>query len=169
MWLVSKSFLAALACVPAFACTCVTAPNDVRTPMTEATVVFRGTVVGRKTLLRRIEMGQRDRFAITFLVDEFWKGSPTPTFTIYGMDSGTDCMGDGGYEVGKVYLVFATAREVRDIWVDGHFLFGWADLFSEGSRVLLPDTACTPGGEVSKVHRALRQLGKGKRPEQRTL
>lgn len=81
------------------------------------------------------------------------------------MDPATDCMGDGGYEVGKTYLVFASEREVTDIWLDGHLLFGWADLSPDGTKILFPDTACTPGGEVSKVHRALRQLGKGKRPE----
>ena len=136
--------------------------------MSEASVVFRGTVVERKTLPLRDDKHTRGRYAIAFRVEEYWKGAPASRITIYAMDPGTDCMGDGGYEVGNTYLVFASEREVTDIWLDTHLLFGWADLFPDGTKILFPDTACTPGGEVSKAHKALRQLGKGKRPEQRT-
>jgi len=40
------------------------------------------------------------------------------------MDPSTDCMGDGGYEVGKTYLVYAGEREVKDIWLTATFCSG---------------------------------------------
>jgi len=64
-------------------------------------VVFRGTVVERRVLPQRAEMKGRRSYSITFRVDEYWKGSPDRMRILYGVDSGTDCMGDGGYEVGK--------------------------------------------------------------------
>jgi hypothetical protein len=133
--------------------------------MTYAAVVFRGKVVERKALPTRDDMHSRGRYAITFRVDEYWKGSPASTIVIYGVDPGTDCMGDGGYEAGQAYLVYAAEVEVKDISLNDHILLGWADLLPEGTKILVPDTACMPGGEASKARKALRELGKGKRPQ----
>jgi len=92
--------------LPVFPCSCVTTANSTaKELMADDAVVFRGTVVERKTLPSRTEMKDRSRFAITFRVNEYWKGSPGRTLVIYGMDPGTDCLGDGGYRVAKEYLV----------------------------------------------------------------
>ena len=130
--------------------------------MTDASVVFRGTVVERKTLARRAEMGGRGRYAIIFRVDEYWKGSPSTQVTIYGMDDGTDCLGGADYALGKGYLVYAKEAESNDVMLDDdHFWYGWSDILPKGTKMLLPMVACMPGGEATKVRRALRQLGRG--------
>lgn len=132
--------------------------------MSDSSVVFRGAVLERKTLPIRAEMKGRGRYAITFRVDEYWKGSPGRSLIIYGLDGGTDCMGDGGYEVGKSYLVYATEHEVEDVVLDEFFWYGWTDVLPKGLRMLTPQTACMPGGEASRVGHALHQLGKGRVP-----
>lgn len=152
------------AALPAVPCTCVEPIGaNAKTQMAEDTIVFGGTVIERKTLPLRDDRHTRGRYAIIFRVEEYWKGSPASTIVIYGMDSGTDCMGDGGYKVGKAYLVYGQEQEVKAMWLDGQHWLLWDDLFSDGTKILVPDTACTPGGEVSKARKALRQLGKGKR------
>jgi hypothetical protein len=81
--------------ITAFPWTCVTAANSTATTMmADDAVVFRGVVVERKTLPSRAEMRGRNRYAITFRVDEYWKGSPGRTLVIFGLDPGTDCLGD---------------------------------------------------------------------------
>jgi hypothetical protein len=137
--------------------------------MNDDAAVFRGVVLDRKMLPVRADMRGRNRYVIEFKVDEYWKGTPSRTLSIYGMDSGTDCMGDGGHEIGKEYLVYARQQEAKDVHLDEETLwFGWLDVVAEGSSMLVPDTACKPGGEVTavKVKKALRQLGKGKIPPQ---
>lgn len=109
-------------------------------------------------------MSGRGRYAITFQVDEYWKGSPRRTVVLYGVDNGTDCLGDGGYVAGKNYLVYASEVEAKDVTLDGRFWYGWTDVLSEGMKMLVPQTACTPGGEISSVRRALRLVGKGRVP-----
>jgi hypothetical protein len=133
--------------------------------MNDATRVFRGVVIERKILPRRPDL-RRGRYAITFRVDEYWKGSPASTIVIYGVDPGTDCMGWGDVEVGKAYLMYAGEQEAKDVVVGDHFWIGWADLFPKGTKLLVP-VACAPSGEVSTagVDQALRELGKGKRPQ----
>jgi hypothetical protein len=126
-------------------------------------VVFRGTVLERKRLPQRVEMKGRGRYAITFRVEEYWKGPPRRTVILYGVDSGTDCLGDGGYEVGKNYLVYAAEDHAKDVILDEFFWYGWTDVLPEGTKMLLP-TACTPGGETSKVRKALGELGNGRIP-----
>jgi hypothetical protein len=166
MSLLSKLVLFALPCVPALACSCVyPMATTARTQMTEAAVVFRGTVIERKVLPRRPEL-RRGRYAITFRVNEYWKGSPAPTIVIYGVDPGTDCMGWGDVEVGKAYLLYADEQEAKDYVFDDYFWIGWEDVLPKGAKMLVPG-ACTPGGEISNVKSTLRELGKGKRPEQR--
>jgi hypothetical protein len=66
-------------------------------------------------------MKGRRRYAIAFQVDEYWKGSPNRTRVLYGADDGADCLGDGGYEVGKNYLVYAGEQDVKDEVFDGLF------------------------------------------------
>jgi hypothetical protein len=146
----------------ALPCTCVVAINSTaRTEMTYSAMVFRGTVVERRTLPPHA-VGTRGRYAITFHVEEYWKGSPGRSVTLYGVDPGSDCLGDGGYEVSRSYLVYAGERGVEDGATVGRLF--WTDIFPEGTKILMPDTACTPGGEASKVRKALRQLGRGRIP-----
>jgi hypothetical protein len=54
-------------------------------------------------------------------VDEYWKGSADRTHILYGVDDGTDYTGDGGYEAGKNYLVYAGEQIVKDEALDGFF------------------------------------------------
>jgi hypothetical protein len=158
MWLMSSN-------ITAFPCTCVGSANaPVKTRMADDAVVFRGVVMERKTLPRRAEMRGRNRYAITFRVDEYWKGTPGRTLVIYALDNSTDCMRDGGYQVGKSYLVFAYEQPAKDFLVGDYFWHGWKDILPEGSPMLLPDIACKPGGEVGKVRAVLDQLGPGKAP-----
>ena len=163
--LVTLSFLLSVT-LPAFPCTCVVAANsNAKTAMADVSIVFRGTVLERKGLPQRSEMRGRRRYAITFRVDEYWKGSVGRNVILYGVDSGTDCLGDGGYEVGKSYLVYAADVEVKDIILkDGFFWYGWTDVLPKGTKMLVPQIGCTPGGETSAVRRAIRELGKARMP-----
>jgi hypothetical protein len=146
---------------PAFSCSCVYGLHDnARTEMSYSSVVFRGTVLRREILPLRLEMMGRGRYAITFQVDQFWKGSPGRSITIYGVDGGTDCLGGGGYEVGRNYLVYVSEVEVSDVGLEEHFLYGWTDLLPKGSKMLAP-SPCVPHDEERK---ALRTLGKGRAP-----
>ena len=162
---VTLGFLLLIA-VPALPCTCVSAKgSNARTAMADVTVVFRGTVVQRKTLPQRVEMSGRGRYAITFRVDEFWKGSVGRNVNVYVVDSGTDCLGDGSYEAGKNYLVYADEVDVRDVFLDGKFFwYGWTDVLPKGTKMLVPEIGCSPGGETSSVKKAIRELGKARMP-----
>jgi hypothetical protein len=159
------AFLGLLAvAAPVFPCTCVSAVGTtVKTMVNDYAVVFRGTVVERKVLPRRAEMKGRRRYSITFRVDEYWKGSPDRMRVLYGLDDGTDCLGDGGYEVGNNYLVYAGEQVVKDEVLDGFFWVGWTDVLPEGSHMLVTG-ACAPGGEttMTATRTALRELGKGR-------
>lgn len=152
--------------VPALPCSCVSAAGSTaKTLADDYPVVFRGTVLERKVLPERIEMKGRRRYAITFRVDEYWKGSPEGTRILYGAESGTDCLGDGGYEAGKNYFVYAEEQVSKDRLLGDMFWFGWTDVLPEGTHMLVP-AACAPGGEttVPVVRTSLRQLGKGRTP-----
>jgi hypothetical protein len=152
--------------ITALPCTCVTTAltSTAKTMMTDDAVVFRGVVTARKTLPSRAEMRGRNRYAITFRVGEYWKGSPVRTLVIYGLDPGTDCLGDGGYQVGKEYLVYAREARAKDVLMGDYFWFGWKDILPEGSVMFVPDTACKPGGEAAKARVALDELGRGRVP-----
>ena len=133
--------------------------------MADVSEVFRGTVIARKALPPLSEMRGRGRYAISFRVDEFWKGSVGRNVTVYVVDSGSDCLGDGGYEVGKNYLVYANEVDVRDVILEGGFFwYGWTDVLPRGTKMLMPETACTLGGETSSVRKAIRELGKTRLP-----
>ena len=135
--------------------------------MADDAVVFRGVVLERKLLPSRVDMRRRNRYSITFQVSEYWKGSPGRTLVMYGVDPGADCLGDGGYQVGKVYLVFAAEQKVEDVLRDGRLWYGWKDILPEASAMLIPDTACKPGGEVTKVLDVLHELGPGRVPREK--
>jgi hypothetical protein len=150
--------------LPALPCTCVTAVgSNARTAMIGESVVFRGTVLKKMTLPLGAEMKGRNRYAITFGVDEFWKGAPGRTVTIYGLDDGTDCLGGSFYQVGKSYLVYASEQEAKDVRIGDLFRYEWTDILAEGTKMLMYH-ACTPGGKVPQVNATLRQLGKGRVP-----
>ena len=110
-------------------------------------------------------MRGRKRFAITFRVDEYWKGSPGRSLVVYGMDPGTDCLGDGEYRVGNEYLVYAREQRSEDVLMGDYFWYGWKDILPEGSAMFVPDTVCTPGGEVAGARSALTELGPGRVPK----
>jgi hypothetical protein len=146
-----------------YPCTCVEAVvSNARTLMSYDAVVFRGAVIERKMLPSRDDMRGRRRYSITFRVEEYWKGSPGRTLVIHGVDPGTDCLGDGGYQVGKEYLVYAYEQKVEDVFLGDQLWYGWKDILPEGSPMLVADTACKPGGEASAVRAALAELGHGR-------
>jgi hypothetical protein len=146
---------------PAFACTCAYAALP--QPDYGASTVFRGTVTERKLLTDRTEMRGRKRYAITFRVDESWKGSRAGMLIVYGMDDGSDCQGGSSYEIGKNSLVFADEGPSQDRMLGEKFWYGWTDVVPQGTR-LLELRVCTPSGEISKVSEALKRLGKGSVP-----
>lgn len=84
---------------------------------------------------------------------------------VHVVDSGTDCLGDGGYEVGKNYLVYAKELDAADVILEGGFFwYGWTDVLPKGTKMLMPETGCTLGGETSSVRKAIRELGKARMP-----
>ena len=98
--------------------------STAKTATKDYPVVFRGNVLERKLLPQHIEMKGRRRDAITFRVDEYWKGSPDRTRVLHGLDDGTDCLGDGGYELGKDYLCVRWRASLRKIAFGGCVWFG---------------------------------------------
>jgi hypothetical protein len=130
--------------------------------MADSTVVFRGTVVARDVLPVRADMGRRNRYAFTFRLEEYWKGSPNRTAVLYGVDPGADCLGDE-YIVGRQYLVYASGHQSKDFFLGEDFWHGWTDVVPAGSRMLLRD-ACKPGGEIKWARKTIRELGKGRVP-----
>jgi hypothetical protein len=105
-------------------------------------------------------MKGRERFAITFRVDRYWKGPLTRTVTLYDLDPGTDCQGFG-YEPGKEYLVYAYVSEAQDYLAENQLAFGWTDILAAGTKIFRP-MACTPGGLISQrwAKKAMRELGR---------
>jgi hypothetical protein len=86
---------------------------------------------------------------------------------LYGVDARADCLGDGGYVAGKNYLVYASEKEATDVFLGELFWYGFADVLPKGTKILMPETACKPGGETSTVREAIRQLGRGRAPAKR--
>jgi hypothetical protein len=110
-------------------------------------------------------MKGRQRYAITFQIAEYWKGSPGKTVALYGMQSGTSC-GDDAYEVGKSYLIYASDQPVKDLTAGNFFFYGWTDVLPEGTRMLIPQTACSFGGKTDEplAGNSLNELGEGRIP-----
>jgi hypothetical protein len=151
------------ASVPMFPCSCVSltkSPADYG-----ASVVFRGTVTEKKTLPVRAEMPRRGRYAITFRVNQYWKGPKQTTVILYGLDDGPDCLGGSSYQVGTEYLVFADEAPSQDVFLERNFWYGWTDIIPNGTPMLM-DASCAPKGKVSErfVRDAIKRLGKGHSP-----
>jgi hypothetical protein len=150
------------------ACTCVPFPSA-REAMASSALVFRGSVTNVETLPSHPKMRGRQRYAVTFLVNEYWRAAtPAQTVTLYDLDPGTDCMG-AGFQKGRTYLVFAAADKARDYQLDDpdSFLVGWTDVLPPGTPMFQPLVACMPGGDTSRpeVRKHLRQLGRGTSPK----
>jgi hypothetical protein len=153
----------------ALACTCVSFPNA-KEAMADvyASVVFRGTVIKSEVLPQHPEMGGRRRYAVTFQVHEQWKGELKQALTLYSLDPGTDCMG-AGYRVGEEYLVYAKLTPAQDYRYDDFFWYGWTDVVTKGSPMLVPTVACMPWGPTSvpEVRKSVRDLGRGSIPRKK--
>lgn len=149
----------------AWACTCV-GPDNAKEAAKSIPIVFRGTVSHVEKLPEHPKMRGRQRFAVTFVVDTYWKGESEAALTLYDLSPGTDCKGHG-YEQGRTYLVFAQSSKSYDVILDSTtFWYGWTDLLPEGSRMLEP-ASCAPGGQVDRdpVRKWIRELGRGKHPK----
>ena len=114
-------------------------------------------------------MHGRKRYAITFHVDEYWKGSLHRSIILYGLDDGADCMGGSSFEVGENYIVFASPKPSEDVFLPDskQLWFSWADVLPSGTRALML-TECAPSGETSApfVKKAIDRLGKGHPPSE---
>src|SRR5436305_1718571 len=116
--LAAKTLTMLLLCVgtasPILACSCVfpVDPANPETPdqmfMRTSSVIFRGVVVGKKKLPSS-ERIHGSVYAVTYRVDEYWKGSPAREVVIYGMADVFPgrCEGWGEVSVGKEYLIYA--------------------------------------------------------------
>jgi len=60
--------------------------------------------------------------------------------------------------------VFANELDVGDVALEGRFWYGWTDVLPKGTKMLMPETACTLGGETFSARKAIRQLGKARTP-----
>jgi len=159
----------AFACVctaKAVACTCVSFPTTGEA-MNSSALVFRGSVVDVERLAEHPLMRGRQRYAYTFRVAEYWRGSPTRTIRLYALDASMDCMGTR-FDSGKEYLVFGSEEKAKDYQPDPNFYwYGWTDVLAPGTPMFQPITACVPGGNTSasEVRKQLRQLGRGLVPK----
>jgi len=159
------AFLTLVAIQHARACTCVSAVGTTpRTEMTDAAVVFRGTVLESKSLPQHPDIRVRQRYAVTFRVNRFWKGNQDEPVTLYDLSPGTDCQGFG-FEVGKEYLVYAYLGVAEDFKIDGQLFYAWIDILKPGTPMLRP-MACVSGGLTSEksVRKAMNALGRGSVP-----
>jgi hypothetical protein len=134
--------------------------------MRTSSLIFRGVVVG-KIKLPAPERIQGSVYAVTYRVDEYWKGSPARELVIYGMADvfGGRCEGWGDVSVGEEYLIYAFEGEVRDQYnPPDRTGIEYVDVILKGTKILTVG-ACTPSGQVSRpyVVSALSKLGPGTR------
>jgi hypothetical protein len=111
-------------------------------------------------------MRGRQRYAATFTVEEYWRGRPARTVTLYDLSPGSDCLGSA-FQAGKSYLVFASNATSDDYFLAAdRFWYGWTDILTRGTPMYRPMTACMPGGDVSlpAVQKQIRELGTGSKP-----
>lgn len=149
----------------ATACTCVSFPSA-REAAKSSALVFRGSVVHTDKLPEHPGMRGRQRYAVTFLIHEYWRGNPVQTVTLYDLDPGTDCMG-AGFQSGRSYLVSRRRRRRGITSQPDFFWFGWSDVLAPGTPMFRPITACMPGGDTSAgaVRAQIQQLGRGLTPD----
>jgi hypothetical protein len=174
--LVAKTFTMLFLCAgsasPIFACSCVF-PVDPAHPETSdqmfmrtSSVIFRGVVVGKRKLPSP-EKFRESVYAVTYRVDEYWKGSPARELVIYSMADVFPgrCEGWGDVSVGKEYLIYGFEGAIENepnppdrTWIQ------YGDVIPKGTKIMTVG-ACTPSGEVSRsdVAPALRKLGSGKK------
>jgi len=145
----------------ALPCTCI--PPGVKDDLAHSNVVFRGVVVSVKILPKRSEIA-RARYAVTFSVSKYWKGSSGRSVTLHVVGPGTDCVG-ASFELGKEYIVFAVFQEANDYWLGNDFWYGWLDVLPRGSRILTANNSCDSTSEIKEGMSTLKVLGRGKRPQ----
>jgi hypothetical protein len=166
-------FLCGGTAIPMLACSCVFSvdPTNPETSdqmfMRTSAVIFRGVVVGKRKLPAP-ERVHGSVYAVTYRVDEYWKGSPAREVVIYGMADifPGRCEGWGDVSVGKEYLIYAFEREVQNDRPD-RTQIAFVDVLPKGTKIMTVG-ACTPSGEVSRsdVDPAVRKLGPGTRLKQ---
>ena len=142
------------------ACSCF--PEGPKRELVGAGAVFRGTVSNVVELPSRPDM-PRGRYAVTFLVSEYWKGSSSREVTIHIADPGTDCIG-ALFDKGKEYVVFAVSQSAIDYFLEDKFWYGWRDVLPAGTRFLTVNNFCDSTAEAKRAGGTLRALGKGNRP-----
>ena len=169
-------FLCVGAACPIMGCSCVfpVDPANPETPdqmfMKTSSVVFRGVVVAKRKLPSSEKM-QGSVYAVTYRVDEYWKGSPAREVVIYGMANvfSGRCEGWGDVLVGKEYLIYAFEREVNDeynqsdrTWIE------YVDVIPKGTRILTVGACISSEASLrwSDVAPALHKLGPGSRLKQ---
>src|SRR5258708_446349 len=158
------------------ACSCIFAVDPANREtldqrfMRTSSVIFRGVVVGKRKLPAP-ERIHESVYAVTYRVDEYWKGSPARELVIYGMADVFPgrCEGWGDVSVGKEYLIYAFESEVKDgpysqperTWIE------YVDVIPKGTKIMRVD-ACAPSRQLSGsgVDPALRNLGPGTRLKQ---
>jgi hypothetical protein len=132
-----RLFLAmCIAASAALGCTCF--PPGVESDLDHASVVFRGVVKEVKELPSRPDL-QRERYAVTFAVSQYWKGTPGREITLPIDRPGTDCIG-------------------------AHFDANMSYLRSRRRRILTVNNYCDSTAPVKDSRKTLRALGRGKKP-----
>jgi len=96
----------------------------------------------------------------SFAFDEYWKGSPGRAVLVYGLDPGTDCLGDG-YQVDKEYLVYASESAAKDYSLAGRLWYGWTDVLPEGAPMLVPRYCPQTWRGVSRRAKGVARTGQG--------
>jgi hypothetical protein len=136
--------------------------------MRTSAVIFRGAVIGKRRLPAP-ERIQGSVYAVTYRVDEYWKGSPARELVIYGISDvfAGRCEGWGDVTVGKEYLIYAFESEVQEHNQPARAWIEYVDVVPKGTKIMTVG-ACTPSGEVSRsdARPALLKLGPGTRLRQ---
>ena len=142
------------------ACVCV--PPGVKADFDTASAVFRGVVTNVRELPVRPDV-DRPRYAVTFLVSEYWKGVSAREVTLHVMRPGTDCVG-ARFDLRTEYVVFATSKKADDYRLGGRIWYGWLDLMPAGTEFLTVNNYCDSTALFKDARKTIRALGKGKKP-----
>ncbi len=103
-------FAFCLSSFSAFACSCIM-PGTVAEEVDRADAVFAGTVIALDHSDYRAYVFPN--VAVTFTVQEYWKGDVLDTVVIHTGQGGGDC--GFGFEEGESYLVYAYADDNGDL------------------------------------------------------